>query len=157
MYDQLNRQERALMQLFQGTTTVDTTEYVISIVPEKEMKRIVAFRFSKKFGLTTADDLSGEPYYMDVTDENQTAEPPAVHEMAKKQKDEMELAVCLPRKISVTLSNANKKIGHYDMWAAQFGQVEMLNGSLFGKKLTSKIVLDSATGAVTELTTEPLD
>ena len=43
------------------------------------------------------------------------------------------------------------------MWAAQFGQVEMLNGSLFGKKLTSKIVLDSATGAVTELTTEPLD
>ena len=157
MYDQLNRQERALMQLFQGTTTVDTTEYVISIVPEKEMKRVVAFRFSKKFGLTTADDLSGEPYYMDVTDENQTAEPPAVHEMAKKQKDEMELAVCLPGKISVTLSNANKKIGHYDMWAAQFGQVEMLNGSLFGKKLTSKIVLDSATGAVTELTTEPLD
>ena len=157
MYDQLNRQERALMQLFQGTTTVDTTEYVISIVPEKEMKHIVAFRFSKKFGLTTADDLSGEPYYMDVTDENQTAEPPAVHEMAKKQKDDMELAVCLPGKISVTLSNANKKIGHYDMWAAQFGQVEMLNGSLFGKKLTSKIVLDSATGAVTELTTEPLD
>ena len=69
----------------------------------------------------------------------------------------MELAICLPGKISVTLSNANKKIGHYDMWAAQFGQVEMLNGSLFGKKLTSKIVLDSATGAVTELTTEPLD
>lgn len=36
MYEQLNRQERALMQLFQGTTTVDTTEYVVTLVPEKK-------------------------------------------------------------------------------------------------------------------------
>ena len=157
MYEQLNRQERALMQLFQGTTTVDTAEYVVTLVPEKKAQRVVAFRFSKKFGLSTADDLSGEPYYVDIAEENVTAEPPVVHEMANKLKDELQLAVCLPGKIRLTLSNNDKKIARYEMWAAQFGKIEMLNGALFGKKLTSKILLDSATGAVTELTTEPLE
>ena len=157
MYEQLNRQERALMQLFQGTTTVDTTEYVVTLVPEKKAQRVMAFRFSKKFGLSTTDDLSGEPYYVDIAEENVTAEPPVVHEMAKKLKDELQLAVCLPGKIHLTLSNNDKKIARYEMWAAQFGKIEMLNGALFGKKLTSKILLDSATGAVTELTTEPLE
>ena len=150
MYEQLNRQERALMQLFQGTTTV-------TLVPEKKAQRVMAFRFSKKFGLSTTDDLSGEPYYVDIAEENVTAEPPVVHEMANKLKDELQLAVCLPGKIRLTLSNNDKKIARYEMWAAQFGKIEMLNGALFGKKLTSKILLDSATGAVTELTTEPLE
>ena len=157
MYEQLNRQENALMQLFQGTTTVDTAEYVVTIVPEKKAQHVVAFRFSKKFGLTTADDLSGEPYYVDITEENITTEPPVVHEMAKKQKDELQLAVCLPGKIRLALTSDNKRIAQYEMWAAQFGKVEMLNGALFGKKLTSKLLLDGATGAVTELTTEPLE
>ena len=94
---------------------------------------------------------------MDIAEENVTAEPPVVHEMAKKLKDELQLAVCLPGKIHLTLSNNDKKIARYEMWAAQFGKIEMLNGALFGKKLTSKILLDSATGAVTELTTEPLE
>ena len=157
MYAQLNKQEAALMQLFQGTTTVDTTEYVVTLVPEKKAQRVMAFRFSKKFGLSTTDDLSGEPYYVDIAEENVTAEPPVVHEMANKLKDELQLAVCLPGKIRLTLSNNDKKIARYEMWAAQFGKTEMLNGALFGKKLTSKILLDSATGAVTELTTEPLE
>lgn len=47
MYEQLNRQERALMQLFQGTTTVDTTEYVVTLVPEKKAQRVMAFRFRR--------------------------------------------------------------------------------------------------------------
>ena len=104
----------------------------------------MAFRFSKKFGISTTDDLSGEPYYVDIAEENVTAEPPVVHEMANKLKDELQLAVCLPGKIRLTLSNNDKKIARYEMWAAQFGKIEMLNGALFGKKLTSKILLDSA-------------
>lgn len=157
MFDQLNRQETALMQLFQGATTVDTTECIITLVPEKEQKHVVAFRFSKKFGLTPADDLSGEPYYVDITDENLTAEAPETNELADKIKDNFQLGVCLPGKIRLTLSNNGTDIAKYELWAAQFGRTEMLNGALFGKKMTSKIVLDSATGAVVELRTEPLE
>lgn len=157
MYAQLDRQECALMQLFQGTTTIDTTEMVVNFVPEKDAKRSVAFRFSKRFGLTSADDLSGEPCYVSVFDEGVIAEAPAVSEASKKEKDDFQLGVCLPGKVRLTLQQNNKTIAEYEMWAAQFGRVEMLSGSLFGKKLTSKIVVDEATGAVMELQTEPLE
>lgn len=157
MYKQLDRQEKALMQLFLGTTTVDTTEYVVNFVPEKTALRSMAFRFSKKFGLLPADDLSGEPYYIDITNENVTAEPPAVDEQANKQKDAFQLAVCLPGKISLALSTGGADIAHYQMWAAQFGRTELLNGALFGKKFTSHILLDTATGGIVELKTEPLE
>lgn len=157
MYAQLNRQEKALMQLFQGTTTVDTTETVVTFVPEKDVKRAVAFRFSKKFGLTTSDDLSGEPYYVNVSDENVLADAPATNEAVKKEKDDFQLGVSLPGKIRLTLTDGSKAIAYYETWAAQYGRVEMLNGALFGKKLTSKLIIDESTGAVVELQTEPIE
>lgn len=157
MYAQLDCQERALMQLFQGTTTVDTTESVITFVPERDAKRTIAFRFSKRFGIAAADDLSGDPCYVSIADEGVLAESPTTSEAAKKEKDDFQLGVCLPGKIRLTLERNGKTMAEHEMWAAQFGRVEMLSGSLFGKKLTSKIVLDEATGAVMELQTEPLE
>lgn len=157
MYSQLDTQEDALMQLFQGTTKTDTTETVLTFVPEKDMQNNVLFRFSKKFGLLTADDLSGEPYVVSVDDLATTPSLPETPEAAKKEKDDFQLGICMPGKIRITLSTAGSDIASYEAYAAQFGKVEMLNGSLFGKKFTSKIVLDPATGSVVELKTEPLE
>ena len=155
MYAQLNKQEAALMQLFQGTTTTDTTETVLTFVPEKTQKEQVVFRFSRKFGLLTADDFSGEPYRIKVDDLGLDEEELDVVESAKKE--DFQLGVILPGKMRMTLSAAGKKIAQYEAWAAQFGEVKMLSGMLFGKKLTSKILLDSATGSVVSLETEPLE
>lgn len=157
MYAQLNTQEAALMQLFLGTTKVDTTEHVVTFVPEPSAKRTVVFRFSKKFGFATADDLSGEPYYMNIDNENSIMAAPAVAEEAKKEKDEFQLGVSLPGKIRLTLTADGTNKVYFETYAAQFGKVEMLSGALFGKKFTSKIKLDAATGAVTKLDTEPLE
>lgn len=143
------------MQLFQGTTTTDTTETVLTFVPEKAQKEQVAFRFSRKFGLLTADDFSGEPYRIKVDDLGLDEEELDVVESAKKE--DFQLGVILPGKMRMTLSAAGKKIAQYEAWAAQFGEVRMLSGMLFGKKLTSKILLDSATGSVVSLETEPLE
>lgn len=155
MYAQLNKQEAALMQLFQGTTVTDTTETVLTFVPEKAQKDQVVFRFSRKFGLLTADDFSGEPYRIKVDDLGLDEEELDVVESAKKE--DFQLGVILPGKMRMTLSAAGKKIAQYEAWAAQFGEVKMLSGMLFGKKLTSKILLDSATGSVVSLETEPLE
>ena len=158
MYAQLNTQETALMQLFQGTTTVDTTATDITFVPSKEQTRQVAFRFSRSFGLCAANDYSGEPVYAIVEDEGTQAPMPDVPEAAAKQKDDFQLGVARPGHIRITIATADgKPLGYYETAAAQFGTVEMLNGALFGKKFTSKIVLDQATGGVVELTTEPLE
>ena len=113
----------------------------------------MVFRFSRHFGLTDTNDLSGEPYYAIIEDEQILAEPPVVDEKIKKQKDDMIIGINLPGKIKIKLNNGDRTIATYNTYAAQFGNVE----SLFGKKLTSQIVLDPATGSVISLKTEPLE
>ena len=158
MYRQLDTQERALMQMFTGTVATDTTETVMTFVPQPDSKRSVLFRFSKRFGLTTADDYSGEPYYLSVESEGATAELPADAAKADKEKDDFRLGVNLPGKIRLGITKADgTPVAAFETLAAQFGRVEMLNGALFGKKFTSSITLDPATGGIVELHTQPLE
>ena len=157
MLAQLQTQENALLQMFEGTTVTDTTETVVSFVPEKENAKQMIFRFSRHFGLTDTDDLSGAPYYAEIEDEQILAEGPVVDEKIKKQKDDMILGVNVPGKIKIKITDGNKTIATYNTYAAQFGNVDTLSGTLFGKKLTSQIVLDPATGGVISLQTEPLE
>lgn len=157
MLAQMKTQEDALMRLFEGTTVTDTTETIVSFVPVKGQSKQMVFRFSRHFGLTDANDLSGEPYYAIIEDEQILAEPPVVDEKIKKQKDDMIIGINLPGKIKIKLNDGDRTIATYNTYAAQFGNVETLSGSLFGKKLTSQIVLDPATGSVISLKTEPLE
>ena len=69
----------------------------------------------------------------------------------------MIIGINLPGKIKIKLNDGDRTIATYNTYAAQFGNVETLSGSLFGKKLTSQIVLDPATGSVISLKTEPLE
>lgn len=156
MLDQLSTQERALTQVFQGTSVVDTTEQVVTIVPQKDVKKQLAFRFSTHYGLVENDDLSGEPYYAVTEDEGVIAELPATGE-DKKQKDDLFVAVNLPGKIKVAITHDGRTDASFSTYAAQFGRVEKLSGALFGKKLTSHIVLNPVTGNVVSLKTEPLE
>ena len=157
MLSQLDTQERALMQMFDGTTETDTTETIITFVPKKEMNKIIVFRFSKHFGLTDSDDMSGKPFYAVINDENILAEAPSVDEEIKKSKDELQLGINLPGKIRISITDGSQTIAALNTYAAQYGKVELLNGTLFGKKMTSMLVLDPTTGNVVSLETKPLE
>ena len=74
MLDNLDEQEQAMMQMFAGTTDRTEKSFTIRIKPEAGMKEKVAFRFSKKLGMLDADNLSGEPYYISII--NQETLPP---------------------------------------------------------------------------------
>ena len=116
------------------------------------------FRFSKSFGLCAADDYSGDPVYANIEDTGASKPLPETPAEVAKMKDGFNLGVARPGHIRITLATAEgKPLGYYETDAAQFGTVEMLNGALFGKKFTSHIILDPATGGVVELKTEPLD
>lgn len=156
MLAQLNTQEQALTQVFQGTTERDTTEQVVTIIPTKGEKKMLAFRFSRHFGLTANDDLAGAPYYAVVDDEHIIDELPATGD-SKKQKDDLQIGVSLPGKIKLSLTADGRTIAQYSTYAAQFGRVEMLSGALWGKKITSHIVLNPVTGNVVSLKSEPLE
>lgn len=156
MLAQLNTQEQALTQVFQGTTERDTTEQVVTVIPTKGEKKMLAFRFSRHFGLTANDDLAGAPYYAVVDDEHIIDELPATGD-GKKQKDDLQIGVSLPGKIKLSLTADGRTIAQYSTYAAQFGRVEMLSGALWGKKITSHIVLNPVTGNVVSLKSEPLE
>ena len=153
MMQSLDIQEAALMQVFSGTTTHDTTEVVLSYVPEKEVNRHVLFRFSSHFGLSDADDLSGEPYYLSVSDLHQTSENAAVAE-GKLPKDNAEIYVNLPGRIRLELSHDGKIITSCEMMATEFGRTESLDNELFGKKLFTQLVYHPLSGSIQSIKSE---
>lgn len=156
MLAQLATQEQALTQVFQGTTVKDTAEQVVTLIPEKGENKVLAFRFSRHFGLTDNADLAGAPYYAVIEDEHimDEIETPAD---GKKQKDDLVLGVSVPGKIKITLTHDGRQVAQYSTYAAQYGRVELLSGALFGKKITSHLVLNPTTGNVVSLKTEPLE
>ena len=84
MLDNLDEQEQAMMQMFAGTTDRTEKSFTIRIKPEAGMKEKVAFRFSKKLGMLDADNLSGEPYYISII--NQETLPPMDPKGKEKKK-----------------------------------------------------------------------
>lgn len=146
MLANLETQENALMQLFAGVTERDTMEAVVKYVPVKPVERQLLFRFSKWMGMTDADDLGGNPYYISVEDKHVT---PSIHDellSRKKAKDNGGLYVNLPGKILITLYKGNDQWAAYELYAAQFGTVAALDEDLFSKKLFTSVVLNPVTG-----------
>ena len=156
MLNNLNTQEAALLQMFEGITERDTVETVITFIPEKIVNKEVIFRFSKKFGLLESDDLSGEPYYISIADLHKQAQNTAIAENGKKSKDDAGIYANLPGKIKATLFHNEKMIMECELYAAQYGITAPMDNELFGKKLLTSLVYDGVTGHVETIKTEIL-
>lgn len=158
MMQGLDQQETALLQVFKGTTVIDTTETTIAFTPTEATEGQLLFRLSKYLGMTDNDDLGGSPYYISVEDEHviPTLDAQAVA-ANDKGKEEAFIHVALPGKIKVTVSDEKgKRLQQAELYAAQFGRTEALSNELFGKKQTCHIKLNAVTGNVDELVIEPL-
>lgn len=147
MLANLDKQEEALGQLFEGTVTKDTTWTTVDYLPAKEGQEVL-FRFSRKLGLTDSDDLAGAPYYINVRDNHTVAAPRPTANQKKEDKNDIGLRVAQPGKITISITNGTRTIATYEVSAPQFGTIESLSGELFGKKQSSRIVLDPLTGSI---------
>lgn len=155
MLASLDQQEKALMQVFEGTTVRDTTETVFHFVPTKEVKREVLFRFSKHYGLTDKDDLGGAPYYISV--EDQRIMPTLTTTVERgKTKDNPGVYVNLPGKVKLLLYQDTQLRLSQELYMAQFGKTEPLGGELFSKKMLTRMVLNPVTGNLESILTETL-
>lgn len=157
MMDGLNTQERALRQVFEGTTVKDTTEVTLVFVPTENVDRQLFFRFSRHFGLVDNDDLSGVPYYITVYTDAKVTDDAEAQKKEKKDKDDIGLVVNTPQKVRATLYCENKVVDSYEFNAGQFGGTESLSGALFGKKLTTQIVLNPITGGIETIKEKSLE
>jgi hypothetical protein len=153
MLNQLDKQDQAMTSLFIGITEKDTTEYVITIIPNKTSDQQVLFRFSQKLGLLESDDLAGEPYYYKVED-LKTVPPVEVIDPKKKNKQAPGVYVNVPGKLRSTISDAKGSIDTAEFPAGQFGNVELLSGALFNKRYTTRLWLNPLSGAVEKIDVE---
>lgn len=154
MMAQLNTQEQALLQLFEGITVKDTLETGLEFLPEKA-EREVLFRFSKWLGVVDKDDLGGSPYYIEVTDLHSVKpdDPMAANGEDKKKEDKNDIGLRtnVPGMARITLTHDGQQVDSYEVALPQFGTLENLSGDLFGKKQSTRIVLDPVNGAIEKL------
>lgn len=153
MLQNLDRQEKGLLQAFEGTTTKDTTVVSLDFTPTKATSNQLFFRLSKWSGITDIDDLSGSPYYITIERQHDalTKAPSTPEDEKKKEKTDIGLRVNQPEKIKISLSDGHKLLGQWETEAGQFGSVEALSGELFGKKQSSSIILDPISGGLKKL------
>lgn len=156
MLERLETQDRTLTQLFSGVTERDTTEVSFTVIPDGSMQKQVLFRLSRKLGIVDADDLSGEPYYIDVEDLKTV--PPVDEEAAaknkKKKQPESGIYVNVPGRMRSTIYRDENTLSTAEFPAGQFGNVELLSGELFDKHFTTRLWLNELTGAVEKLEAE---
>lgn len=155
MLNELQVQESALMQTFEGVTSKDTTEVTFVYIPTKEKNEDLLFRFSKYLGMCDKDDLGGTPYYIKTDNLNILPELPTVADDGKL-KDYAGVHVNMPGKIRLSLYKKNELVKSFDLYAAQFGNVVALSGELFSKKQYTELILDPVTGNIEHVKTETL-
>ncbi len=164
MLANLNRQESILLQMFQGVVEKDTVEQEIVFCPKgnggdenAEGESTTLFRFSKKLGLVDADDLAGAPYRLDIENLKTIPEIHTAADGEKKQKNPTGITVNMPGKIKATVTAGNRTVTAFELYAAQYGRLELLSDTLFGKKMITKLRLNPITGYVETLETEPVN
>ena len=148
MLDNLDEQEQAMMQMFAGTTDRIEKSFTIRIKPEADMKEKVAFRFSKKLGMLDADNLSGEPYYISII--NQETLPP-MDPKGKEKKKTDGVIYNIPGKAQVTVFTPNKRYFDGELPVTQFGTTECLIDNLFNKKVNTRVIFNPNTGGIVKI------
>lgn len=140
-----------MTEMFAGKVRKESRSFTLHITP-KEMDSEVAFRFSQKLGMVAADDLAGEPAYLTITDLKTPTLPAATPDDEKKKVDGV--AYNLPGRARILLTFGGKTLYQEEMPVTQFGTVEYLAPVLFNKNSTTKVLFDTATGALLKVDRE---
>ena len=156
LLQELDKQEKALTELFTGRTDTVYHTYSYHIAPEemRDTTKAVLFRFSHKLGVVDKENLVGEPIYYSLKN-LKTVEIPAVAETEKKKtkkekapKQPEGILYNIPGRAKMEIYSRTTTFLDKEIVIAQFGITEVLAKSLFGKDNTVKVLFDTATGVI---------
>jgi hypothetical protein len=147
---QLETQENALTTLFTGTRSTETSYYDIRIIPQENLENEVLFRFSAKLGVLDADDLGGEPVYMNLT---ATEKAPELTPKEAEKKAKMKgIVYNVPGKAAIEIKTAQHLLFKGETQIVQFGTYELLAPVMFeDKKKPVKVFFYPETGALKQI------
>lgn len=149
--EELEAQEEALTNLFTGVITRETEQYEVTIIPNDDLEKEIIFRFSERLGIVDADDLGGEPVYMNLT---ATERAPQLDpkEAEKKEKSLKGIVYNVPGKARIELFTARKSLYKGEAQITQFGTREALAPVMFeDKKAPVKVYFYPETGAIKQI------
>lgn len=157
--DILDKQEKALMQLFTGETTTEEYTYNINVDPSNESNNRILFRFSRKLGFLSPDNLAGSPINIEIEDlhylpaSNIAANSEIVISKSKSSKMSKSSVYSLlyyrvPGRANVKVIDNNKCYIEKNIQIAQFGNTEILSSTLFPKGSNTKVVFDTESGNI---------
>ncbi len=150
---ELEKQEKALTELFIGRSDTICKSYtcILSPTEESDITKEILLRFSHKLGFVENDNLAGEPIYYNFKNKK-TVRIPTPEELEKKKILKKE-GVCynIPGKAELSLYTRSKKLFNEELSIAQLGTTEILSKTLFNRGETTKITFDPATGGIVKI------
>lgn len=149
--EELEAQEQALTNLFMGVMTRSTDHYEVTVEPNGDLEKEILFRFSEHLGVVDADDLAGQPVYMNLkaTDRAPQLDP---KEAEKKEKSLKGIVYNVPGKASVEIFTNRKSLYKGEAQITQFGTREALAPVMFeDKKAPVKVYFYPETGAIKQI------
>ncbi len=153
LLQELDKQEKALTEMFIGRTDTVYHRYTFTIDPSSECDttKAVLFRFSRKMGILDKENLAGEPIYYDLKD-LKTVLLPTPEETAKAKPMKKEgIFYNNPGRLKMTIYTKARKFLEQEIPIAQLGTTEILSKNLFKRNSTTKVTFDTSTGAITDI------
>ena len=151
----LEAQEKALMELFTGVTTIDKNfqTRTFDIEPKTDMEKEVIFRFSKHLGIVGSDDLSGFPVYMNLNkierDDLNIDNTKNDNSKKKNSKDDKGVVYNIPGQGAVEVYCGANRIFQGRFEITQFGTTQILANPIFeNKKAPVKVYFYPETGGI---------
>ena len=147
----LEDQEKMLTRLFAGHSTKETFSHEITIVPQDNINDHVLFRFSKRQGILDADDLGGDPVYINlrITERAPELSP---KDAEKKEKSMKGIIYNIPGKAQVEIKTTQQTLYRGEVQVVGFGTRESLAPVMFeDKKSPVKVTFYPETGAIKQI------
>lgn len=147
---ELDKQEKALTELFTGRIDTVYHSYTYTIVPTEkcDTTKAVLLRFSRKMGVVDKDDLAGAPVYYNLRN-LKSVKIPTPEELEKKKVLKKE-GICynIPGRAELSIYTSGRKLYTEELAIAQLGVTEILSKSLFNRKAAAKVIFDTSTGGI---------
>lgn len=141
MLDGLNQQEAELSSLFIGKRTKQIMRKKIIFTPDSINEKEVLFRFSAKRGVVDANDLSGNPYYLEL----QADTIKVTQSLTPADISKVSINTVIPVNATVSITDGIKAMLTEKLELPQLGTVVPLPDTFF-KGNPVKVRLNPSTG-----------
>jgi len=151
---QLEAQEKALVELFTGTTTIHKNFRTIAfdVDPGTDMEKEIIFRFSKHLGVVGSDDLSGSPVYMNLKQIDKEDLNIIDNSKKKDSKSDKGVFYNIPGRGAVEIYFGVNRIYKGVFEITQFGTTQILANPIFeNKKAPVQVYFYPETGGIKKI------